>query len=356
MFLTQARPSGHEFTVDGPLLTPSSDVDKLKINGQELPARLDASRSVLTLGDSDVNYFRQGLNSIESAAGKLLYWREENHLTAFKVPYKSSFAILAAIDDYDRLQDSLHRSKTGFHQLSGMVARTEELKTALMNVGFPADNIITLYDQQATSEALEGALRKFWKGGEHSDIDRLFVYFGGHGEGYPGGVRLVTYDYMPDRPSLTSFDARELPEGQSRNLTAHHVMFALDVCHAGLSIYRHLGDDKASEEHFERLSVIRADVEPSARNILVAGTEGQDALWENGGIFTAALVLALQGAADPAKTGVITFDQLAVYVRNSVIARASSTGFRQDPTGKVLDEFGPGQVVFIPGISADGGH
>jgi hypothetical protein len=127
-------------------------------------------------------------------------------------------------------------------------------------------------------------------------------------------VRLVTYDYDRKRPPLTTFDAVDLPQSQSRNIAAHHVLYALDVCQAGLAVYRHMGDESKEETDFARLSVIRANVEEPPRNILVAGTESEDAVWSNGGIFTQALIRGLEGGAEHG-SGVITFDELKAYVR-----------------------------------------
>jgi uncharacterized caspase-like protein len=177
------------------------------------------------------------------------------------------------------------------------------------------------------------------------------MYFGGHGQGYDGGVRLVTYDFDAKRPSLTTFDARDLPEAQSRKIAAKHVLYALDVCQAGLAIYRHLGDEDKKAADFARLSVIRSNVEAKARNILVAGTEDEDAVWSNGGIFTQALIRGLEGSAARSDTGLITFDDLKAYVRNQVIAKAAQTGVRQDPTGAILDEYGNGEMIFVVGQS-----
>ena len=76
-----------------------------------------------------------------------------------------------------------------------MVERANELADVLAQIGFSEDHIIKLYDEAATSSKIENTLKEFWKGASHSDADRVFVYFGGHGQGYEGGVRLITYDY-----------------------------------------------------------------------------------------------------------------------------------------------------------------
>ena len=65
-----------------------------------------------------------------------------------------------------------------------MVDRVNELADALVQIGFPKEHIIKLYDGEATSEKIENALKEFWDGASHSSADRLLFYFGGHGDGY----------------------------------------------------------------------------------------------------------------------------------------------------------------------------
>lgn len=56
------------------------------------------------------------------------------------------------------------------------------LAESLHKFGFPEENIITLFDANATSQALEDSLKLFWRGGKYAYADRLFFYFGGHGD------------------------------------------------------------------------------------------------------------------------------------------------------------------------------
>ena len=57
------------------------------------------------------------------------------------------------------------------------------------------------------------------------------------------------------------------------------------------------------ETDLARLSIIQAYTTPKARNILVAGTEKEEALWDNGGIFTQALVRGREAGGDARKWG-----------------------------------------------------
>jgi hypothetical protein len=158
----------------------------------------------------------------------------------------------------------------------------------------------------------------------------------------------VTYDYVQSRRLLTSFQSKDLIERHSRSIQASHVLFALDVCYAGLVLLS--PDERSSNqelEETERLALIERDVTRRARNIIVAGTGDQRALWENGGIFTAALIEGLQGKGDPFNTGVIQFDQLGIYVKNRVTISARRSGIMQVPKFVSMDEFGEGRVMFV---------
>jgi Caspase domain len=309
--------------------------------------------TMTVLGPDTPDFFRRGLNTFaqkgENLKEAILFWREKQELERFKEPYRNSFAIIAAIDDYDRVRDKEHRGKTKLQPLGGMMVKdAKELKETLMTVGFPEKHIMTLFDEEATSKAINDALLRFWVGHELASADRVFFYFGGHGTQSGQSVLLVTYDYNPEQPTTSTILVGDLTGRQSENIVASHVLFALDSCHAGLALK--LGNSYPSDEdilRFHQLVTIRADTDKMARNVLVAGTGNQDALFKNGGIFTRALVDGLKGAADLNHDRLIQFDELVMYVRARVRDEAARTSIRQDPEGYVLSQFGPGKVLFI---------
>jgi len=316
----------------------------VKLNGVDTPVEVDVKdNTVKFLGDSAD--LQQGLNIIDSTR----FWLEERKLQAYESPYKNSYAIVVAISDYARTKDPRKRGKTGFAEVPQMVPEAKKLIATLQRVGFPAKNILTLFDQDATSDRMEAVLQRFWQGGDLADADRLFVYFGGHGSVADSTPILVTYDYDEKRPTTTSFQMQDLVERQSRSLRPHHVLFALDACHAGLTA-KHLGESNAEKAQFLRfrtLAAIRRDAEPRARNLLVAGTGDQLALYKNGGLFTRALVESLAGGGDLNKDGVIQMEELAFSVRNWVTENAGREMERQDPDYKVLDTYGTGRFMFL---------
>jgi hypothetical protein len=66
----------------------------------------------------------------------------------------------------------------------------------------------------------------------------------------------------------------------------------------------------------------------------------------NGGIFTKAFVDGLEGAADYAHTGIITVDDLSVYVTQRVAEEALRHQYNQTPLLRWLPAYGDGKFIF----------
>jgi hypothetical protein len=362
---TQALPpqqisgQGTKYAISVPdgVLEAISDQSAVMLNGKRQQiTEVNRSRRIVTLLGDDA-LLSKGLNVFtvlskmgEAANRRFLFWNEERVLTAFEEPYPKSYAIIVAIDDYDRRDDPQHRGPTGYPQLANMRERAEELRSTLMNIGFPAANIVTLYDHQATAKNIDDALSEFWQGGRFAGADRLFFYFGAHGDGTPESGYLVSYDFDRQRPTRTAFLMSDFVGRHFPNILAHHVLMALDSCGSGLAIpgTRTLGgEDERRLTRFTTLATIRGDTRDHARNILVAGTGEQRALWETGGVFTRALIDGLRGDADLMKDGIIQFDELSSFVERRVRARAAAVGVRQDPGSFMADRFGRGKILFV---------
>jgi hypothetical protein len=322
---------------------------ELAINGKQV--RVDQSKStprkLVLLGDPN-GVVGKGLNYVETKKHQYLYWRETEKLQNFQNPYKSSYAVLVAIDDYDRIRDPLHRGKTGYEPRGFMVERAEELHRTLTHLGFPEQHVLTLYNERGTSEQIEKTLQTFWKGGEHEEADRVLFYFGGHGDTFNGSGVLITYDFDAKRPTSSGFLMRDLVTRHSENMISHQVLFALDACASGLAVYKTLGKPNlVSDNKFRQLSIVRNDTDQKARNFLVAGTVDQPAVWDNGGVFTQALISGLEGKADANSDRLIQLSELFTYVSNEVAARASEKGVRQEVQEYNLDVLGTGKMIFL---------
>src|SRR5262249_2376247 len=97
----------------------------------------------------------------------------------------------------------------------------------------------------------------------------------------------------------------------------------------------------------QQLSIIRNDTIEKARNVLVAGVEDHPAVWDNGGIFTQALIAGLNGKGDLNNDRLIQFNELSTYVSNEVARRAAEKGWRQEVQPYVLDSLGTGRMIFL---------
>ncbi|MEO0762047.1 MAG: caspase family protein, partial [Pseudomonadota bacterium] len=304
----------------------------------------------LTLGSGTADLLRDGVNYFRGLRREARFWYENRRLSRYEAPYGESHALLFAIDDYDRAGTG--GTPTGLAPLSNMVARAEELATVLRGRGF--DRVRVIGDEGATSEAIAALLEEYWAGGRFAGVDRLVIYFAGHGVTMNGQTLLATYDYHPERRAQSSIHALDLVRKHFEFIAADHVLVLLDVCHAGLAVYATLSDDALAAPAgdgpaaLDRLARVRDDTEGRSRNMLVAGTGNEEALWLNGGIFTQALIEALRPGsdADANNDGITQFHEYANHVLHEVSSYALYTGFRQKPSFKVFRHMGDGRVLF----------
>lgn len=325
--------------------------ESILVNGVEVSDfRIDRTGGEVELLLSGDRVFQEGVNLVESLAVRYVLWFEDGFIRQFENPYRSSFAIVAAIDEYDDLG-------TGYQRLGNMVENAKLLIQELERKGFPKENILTLFNSEATSTNIEELLEEFWRGGRYEHADRLVFYFGGHGdyvardEIYLGSATgfLVTADHEPRRPTATSLLMRDLTSRHFDNIVSKHVLALLDSCSAGLALPLLQSGELTQGElmQFKRYTMIEAEMTRPARNVLVAGTGDQSALYVNGGIFTTFLVEGLRGEADWNGDRVIEFDELDFYVTSSVRARAAMSLVAQEPDAFKATTYGKGSILFF---------
>ena len=95
-------------------------------------------------------------------------------------------------------------------------------------------NIRLLVNEQATSAALNRALKSFLKGPDQDDI--VLLYFACHGTpdpDRPGNIYLLTHDTEPDDISGTGLPMREIDYAVKTTLRAERVVILADTCHSG---------------------------------------------------------------------------------------------------------------------------
>ena len=289
--------------------------------------------------------FQEGVNYVEAGGRSIKVWVEANSAFIISTDYSESHAVIVAIDEYPR--------SSGQRPLGFMERHAQLLSQQLARMGIPQENITELYGPQATKEAIEGALEPFWGVENSGETDRLIVYFGGHGTSLTrtGQDRdvgiLLPYDYDPERPLKSGIWLEEMRSRSFDYSIAHHTLILIDACASGLALPGLMNSDTANGtprlSAKQRWQRIRADMEGRHRAMIVAGTEDEDVLWLNGGLFTKTLLEALGGQADKNQDGLIRFDELVLHLRSVVFERAVALGHKQRP---VEWSQGDGRIMF----------
>ncbi|KAH6911920.1 caspase domain-containing protein [Coprinopsis sp. MPI-PUGE-AT-0042] len=152
----------------------------------------------------------------------------------------SLFAVTIGINKY---------SNSGLQRLRGAVADAKSIVQFLTESGVPLDRIRSLYDEQATREAIKSELQSLANNPVIKENDPILVYFAGHGNNdrAPSSwgnwddewvQSLLPYDFnepddhdgvicgIPDRSLGTIL--RSIADAKGNNITV-----ILDCCHSG---------------------------------------------------------------------------------------------------------------------------
>ncbi|MEG2803978.1 polysaccharide deacetylase family protein [Stenotrophomonas sp.] len=243
--------------------------------------------------------------------------------------YEKSWAIVIGIDDYSkwpRLEYASHDAQAIADTLTGQF-------------GFPASQVITLKNQQATRNNILAAFHDRLADERTGKNDRVFVFFAGHGatRKLASGRDLGYIIPVDSDPNEFATDAIAMTDIQNiaESLQAKHVMFVMDACYSGLGLTRGGGGSSA---------FLRENARRSARQMLTAGGADQQVAdsGPNGhSVFTWVLLQALAGKGDLNGDGLITGTELAAYV-----APAVSAVSRQTPAFGSLPGSQGGEFVF----------
>lgn len=243
--------------------------------------------------------------------------------------FEHSYAIVIGINKYQ----SAHWAKLGYAVKDG-----QTIAAYLKNQGY--DQIITLYDEQATKQAILSAMQNSLAP-RLTTKDRVLVFFAGHGftETLGGKNRGYIVPFDAGTQSVTFISMEELINQSSYMGDAHHQLFIMDSCFGGLLADTTRGTKiPKSPEYFDQVT------KRVARQVLTAGgkdQEVQDSGPNGHSVFVHYLIEALQdGLADLDGDGYITFDELSAYL----IPRASNA--YQTPASGVLPGHGAGEYWF----------
>jgi hypothetical protein len=252
--------------------------------------------------------------------------------TGGRTLYTNSWAVIIGIDRYQ---------KPGL-RLRYAVNDARSIRELVLRLGFPAENITLLLDEQATKQRIQEVLGDELR--THTSLDdRVFVFFAGHGVtlDLPGGGQmgyLLAVESDPDRPHTTAIAMSEVRD-VANLVPAKHMFFAIDACYSGLASQRSAVAMSPADQS-DPYVLVRGRL----REILTAGERDQPVVEESGhGLFTRRLIEGLSGEADFAPhDGMITGVELAYWLIPRVQV---SSGNRQTPFFGKMD--GVGDFVFV---------
>jgi WD40 repeat protein len=233
-----------------------------------------------------------------------------------------SWAVVIGINDYSK-------AKNGFKYLPYAVNDAEAVKKFLINsLGFPGNNIFSLYNGEATKKRIEQLLGETLPKKINED-DRVVIYFSGHGDheqlrrGKKFGY-LIPFDGNKNSLYSTCISVNQLQYFSEKN-PAKQMLFILDSCFSGLAGMVH----KKGEIPNETRKQVEAFIRSEGRQIMTGGgadeTTEMSKKWNNHSVYTFYLLKGLRGTADYNKDKVISIRELQVYLDSTVPKEAKQT-------------------------------
>jgi tetratricopeptide (TPR) repeat protein len=194
--------------------------------------------------------------------------------------------------------------------------------------GIPADNVLLLTDEKATTAAVRNGFQDFLKRRVGKN-DTVIILIAGHGTvEVPGskGAFILTYDSDPQDLNSTALGMDELQSLFEEQLSkVGRVLLFVDVCKAGTIGTIH---NTTVNSNIQQLGDIQGDLfgllASRPREVSLEGPE----FGGGHGVFSYFVLKGLEGAADANKDGVVDAEELIKYVSEQV---SMATGNKQHP-------------------------
>lgn len=235
--------------------------------------------------------------------------------STYQKPYKPRlYAVVIGIDQYKNSQLKLNYA----------VSDAKAIYTKLQNqVGslYDAGEMILLTDKTQTSKsAIEAAITNISKNIQLGDV--FVLYVAGHGINYPrSGYYMLSADTLQtseDRVKDTSI-GREQLQSLIAQVPTNKKLILLDTCNSGraldasqlITTRSRTGDTGVITGLMQR---------KSGATVLMASESDEQAIegYKGHGVFTYAVLEALQGLSDTDKNGYASTDEIKIYVENRV--------------------------------------
>ena len=219
--------------------------------------------------------------------------------------YNNSWALVIGINKYQNV-NPLEYARNDAEAIAEML--TDKF-------GFPNENVIRLFDQEASKQAILSNYMRFSQD-DVEENDRLLIFFAGHGHTLSGNRNNVGY-LIPVDGTLNDISTFIRWDELTRNsdlIKAKHIFFIMDACFSGLAITRSLPPGSAR--------YLKDMLQRHSRQVLTAGKADEVVADSDGpipehSIFTGHLIEALNGKA-ASSDDIITANKVMAYVTDKV--------------------------------------
>jgi uncharacterized caspase-like protein len=196
---------------------------------------------------------------------------------------------------------------------------------------FPAQNVRSLADEDATQRAILDVIEATFSGVKADDA--VFAYLAGHGEVVAGEYYFIAHDTTAQGIDTNGVPLKRIKEAFDASPSQRAFLW-LDFCHSGGIIPRDL---EAGPDDREVISRALEVVQGQGKLIVAACTPGQLA-WESPavghGLFTDALLRGLKGEA--ANKGEVTINSLFDYIARQMGSDRQQPMMFGQMTGRVV--------------------
>jgi uncharacterized caspase-like protein len=225
-------------------------------------------------------------------------------------PSAKTFALVVGISKYQKLPQDLWLQ----YPEADAQALREHLASG-RGGSVPADQMVLLTNEQATTATIRNAFQTFVKTRPGKD-DTVFILIAGHGTVDNSGAYILTYDSDPENLAATALPMAELHSLVEEELSrVGHVILLADVCRAATIAGQKttsLGSivEKIGEAPGEMLGLMAA----RPKELSMEGPE----FGGGHGAFTYSVLKGLEGAADSDHDGFVSAGELIDFVSTDV--------------------------------------
>jgi tetratricopeptide (TPR) repeat protein len=279
----------------------------LPANALELYGRLRAQWP-------DAEWLKSKMFDLEQAATALM-------AAAPAAPGGQTYALLIGVSKYQRPDLSLQFAHADAQTFSQMLGSPR-------GGGIPAQNIITLTDDKATTAAVRNAFQDFMKR-RATKNDTVIIFVAGHGTVETPGSRnafILTYDSDPQDLASTALPVAELQAlFAEQTQKVGRVLLFVDVCKAGT-----IGSiqNNAVNSNVQQLGDVEGDffglLASRPREVSFEGPQ----FGGGHGAFSYFVMKGMDGAADADGNKIVTASELIDYVSEQV---PNATNSKQHP-------------------------